>query len=134
MEDPAFSNISDRRIGWQSRLGYSQLLLSDDKTEGSAVINLDYAKPIGLDKQLIVGLEILGSDETSLTGSYTIDHSITWVSSASFKMDDNNSNIELNTTKVLINKITGTASLQFEQPKDGDLSINFNILFNYFAF
>ena len=152
MEDPAFSNISDRKTGWQARVGYSfSEYEGETVTEcnpnspsncwettpydrtSDVVLSADYAKPIGFDRQLLLGLETDGED-ISLTGSYTIDHSVTWVSGCYLKLDETISEIEIKSTKNLINKIYTTASLKLSEPEGGDTSINFYITFNYFAF
>ena len=138
MEDPAFSYISDRKIGWQARAGYATTLLTDEETSGSLVVSADYAKPMGLDTQLIFGVELSqpeeGDAETSINGSYTKDHTVTWVSGATLAYNSSSTDIELSTTKILINKITGRAALTLSQPETGDMSINFVITFNYFVF
>ena len=129
MIDPAFSNISDRKTGWYARLGYGS-----ENSIGGIIINAKYAKPIGFDKQLILGIEASEpSDEVSFTGSYTIDHEISWVSSIDFKFNKSKQ-IELKTTKDLINKIYTTASITWSENPENVSSIDFFITFNYLAF
>ena len=80
----------------------------------------------------------MGADDVSITGSYTIDHSITWVSGCHLKLiginDETNAEIKIESTKELINKISSTASLKFSEDKAGNSNIHFYITFNYFAF
>ena len=88
--------------------------------------------------ELLFGVELSqpeeGDAETSVNGSYTKDHTITWVSGATLAYNSSSTDIELSTTKILINKITGRAALTLSQPETGDMSINFVITFNYFVF
>ncbi|MBT7579477.1 MAG: hypothetical protein HN633_11975 [Candidatus Marinimicrobia bacterium] len=139
MENPAFANISDRRIGWHVRSGFSHTLFSDDSTlQSKLVFSAEYARPIGLDRQLMLGFQVAkpenGDSEIKLVGNYSIDHSITWVSNLQLNYDSDAMDIELSTTKVLINKISGRASLGATQPAEGDFGLTFLLHFVYFAF
>ena len=105
--------------------------------DGNITFSVDYAKPLGLDKQLIAGLGLEMVEnflEPFLNFAYTIDHSITWVSGVQLISQKTGTNFELSTTKELLNKISGKASLNYNQPEEGDGTTEFNIKLIYFAF
>lgn len=138
MEDPAFSNISDRKSGWQLRLGLKNTYLLKETGDANLVASADYAKPLGLDKQFIAGLDLVKQGEADLEpevkAALSIDHTITWVSNAKLTYNSMSTDIELSTTKELINKISGRMSLNFTMPDGGDLGTEFNVKLIYFAF
>lgn len=138
MEDPAFSNISDRKSGWQLRLGLKNTYLLKETSDANLVASADYAKPLGLDKQFIVGLDLVKQGEsdleTEVKAALSVDHAITWVSNAKLTYNSMSTDIEISTTKELINKISGRMSLNFTMPDGGDLGTEFNVKLIYFAF
>ena len=138
MEDPAFSNISDRRSGWQLRLGIQNTYLLEETGDAKLAASVDYAKPIGLDKQFIAGVDFIKQGEADLEpeakAALSVDHTITWVSNAKLTYNSMSTDVELSTTKELINKISGRMSLNFTMPDGGDLGTEFNIKLIYFAF
>ena len=140
MEDPAFSNISDRKIGWQFRLGTQNYYdaFTEEFTNLNLSANLEFAKPIGFNKQLITELILLQQEnndiEPEFKTSFSIDHTITWVSNIELKYNSLSTEFKLSTTKELINKVSGQMYLNFTKPNEDDLELEFNIKLIYLAF
>lgn len=150
LSNPAYANISDRFTGTQIRIGFENTFLQDFTSAGNLIIDFQYAKPLGMKKQLYSGLAYnTPLDEGIETTAkafvrYAIDHTFTWTSRVDAVVDmimpDGGEaysilDLKLSTTRVTINTLTATGELNFIKAGDNnDPFIAVNVRFNYFLF
>ena len=147
MSSPVF-NISERYVGWFSRLGYNNSF-SENGNKGELLFQQGFAKPIDKDKQLILSLNYgrdLNENGINLISANidgTIDHSYNHVSGINFKFINESYmtpgidpkttlNSQLYSRLAILNKLIGTGSLNLTKISNQDLITEIKMEFTYF--
>ncbi len=153
----AVYKMANRYVGWRARVSYmNRFMISPDlpagvdDPKGMLVIRADYAKPMGLDRQLWAWFEYDNSLETDADPNMLIgfratrDHNYLWSSYAQFEfntwgtdpgntyMDDTEMALSIGTTRVLYNRYTANAEFSYEKwDLDDDAEMRFMLNFGY---
>jgi len=148
----AVYNISDRSIGWYVQAGLSDnyMKAEGDESKGDMQIKAGYAKPIGNDKQLSAMFQYDknmadgAGNVMTLGAGYSIDHTYTWATTAGFTYESDvamegadavtTMGLSINTTKSIINQLTGTASFDYSKVGEADASTAIEARLTYYLF
>ena len=147
--------ISNRWTGWEVKAGLTNNYMQEDGDDSGDLSLLGrYAMVMGDDAQVMASfgydkdMNDGGGNSMSLGCTYTIDHNYNWATSAAFSYVNNTGaevggvtpdavatmGLSVNTSKSIINQLTGTAGFSYGKVGDNDASTTIEARLTYYLF
>ena len=150
--DSSVYRTTDRNIGWFVRAGMwnNYMRAEGDEDKGDMKVEAEYAKPMGMDRQVSASFEYnkgMSDGDGNSMGlglDYTMDHTYTWYTSAGFAYNSsvasegadavNTMGLNVSTTKAILNKFSVTGSFNYQKIGEADPGMGLNVRFSYWVF